>query len=264
MKRLRWPLLIFILSVLAWYSVIKVSPIIAKEILLSSNECPSGSIAACKDILSALGASGDTFGAVTSLFSGLALFAVAYSIWSDANGRREARKPLVINYLDDSSIVIKNPRITPELQIELSVTSKVSNRNGEAALNVAVHCEISSGQRTLARFVKHLTQPLISDGSEVFEAAIAIKGPELALMLGRLTEDQQPVLATFKIEYNSLENVRWETTVAYELTSKAGDRRRRLNALRSGTDDFASLWENGVQVSLDTRVKEGSWAHARR
>ena len=109
-----------------------------------------------------------------------------------------------------------------------------------------------------------MSQPLVSDGAEEFEETIEIKGAQLASLLSRLTEDQQPVLFSFRIEYNSLENVRWETRVAYEITCKAGDRRRRLNALRSGTDDFAGLWENGAEVSLEARVKAGSWAHARK
>jgi len=264
MKRVVWPLLIFGLSVTAWLSVIYLSPVLAKAILLASDACPSGSISDCKEVLSALGAAGDTFGAVTSLFSGLALFAVAYTVWSDANARREARKPLVTNYLDTNSIIIRTPRIAPESAANLTVISKVSNRNGEAALNVAVHCEISSEGVSLARFIKHLSQPLVSDGAEEFEEALEIKGKELAKLLSRLTEDQQPILFTFRIEYNSLENVRWETQVEYEITCKEGDRRRRLNALRSGTEDFANLWENGAEVSLDARVRVGSWAHARK
>lgn len=262
MKRIIYLVLVFILSIGAWLSIIKISPFIAKLILKESNECPDASIVKCKDILSALGASGDVFGATTSLFSGLALFAVAYTLWTDANARRESRKPLVTSYLDDDSIIIKNPKITPE--IELSISSKIRNKNGEAALNVEIQCQIKAEDRLLTEFSCHLSQPLVSDGDEDIEKTISLKGNELTELLGRLTEDNKPVALIFKIEYNSLENVKWATQVIYDVTCKEGNRRKQLNSLRSVTDDFDSLWKNGAQVSLEAKVRGGSWIHHRK
>jgi hypothetical protein len=264
MKKLAWPLAIFVLSILAWLSIIKLAPELAKSILTASGECPSGSIKDCKETLSALGAAGDTFGAVTSLFSGLALFAVSYTVWSDGQARREARKPLVTTRLHDSSIFIQQPRISPDQSAKLKISPEINSKNGEAALNVAVYCEIVSEKVQVASFLKHLSQPLVSDGVEEFEVIVEVKGSQLASLLSRLTEDQQPVILNFRIEYNSLENVRWETRVAYEVTCKEGDRRKRLNALRSSTDDFVHLWDHGADVSLDARVQDGSWAHAKK
>jgi hypothetical protein len=264
MRKIVWPVVILVLSIAAWLSVIKASPLIAYQILKASNECPSGSITLCKDTLSALGASGDVFGAITSLFSGLALFAVSYTLWSDANARRESRKPLVTNYLNDNSIIIRYPKLSPEPEFELYITSKVSNKNGEAALNVAIRCQIKSEDRLLADFQSHLSQPLVSEGTEDFEKTVPIKGKALTELLGRLTEDEKPITFIFRIGYNSLENVNWETNVIYDVTCKAGDRRKRLNSLRSSTDDFSSLWDNGAQVSLEAQVRVGSWLHHRK
>lgn len=264
MKKLSWPLIILVLSIVAWLLTIEVSPLIASKILGASNQCPSGLLADCKDILAALGASGDVFGAINSLFSGLALFAVAYTLWSDANARRESRKPLVTNYLDIDSIIIKNPKITPVSEIDLSVASKVINKNGEAALNVVLRCQIKAEDVPLANFDSYLSQPLVSAGSEGVEKTISLKGDALAKLLGRLTEDNKPIAFIFEIEYESLENVKWETKVTYDVTCKPGDRRRRLNSLRSRTDDFERLWDNGAQVALEAQVRGGSWVHHRK
>lgn len=261
MKKFIWPIIIFVLSVAVWLSTIKISPLIARQILIASSECKEGTLLGCKDVLSALGATGDVFGAITSLFSGLALFAVAYTLWADANARRESKKPLVINYLDENSIVIRNPKLEPAPEFELSISSKVSNKNGDAALNVLVRCTIKAEEQVLAQFKSSLRQPLVSEGAEDIEATGKITGREFAEFLGRLTEDEKPISFLFEIVYSSLENIQWETRVSYNVSCKAGDRRRRLNSLRSGTDDFSGLWANGAQVALEVEVNEGSWFH---
>ena len=100
-------------------------------------------------MLSALGATGDIFGAMTSLFSGLALFAVAFTLWSDTNARREARKPLMLLSLDDDSVILRNPLLEPHLQLTLAVNANVVNKNGEAAFNIVLNCSISSDNKIL-------------------------------------------------------------------------------------------------------------------
>jgi hypothetical protein len=95
------------------------------------------------------------------------------------------------------------------------------------------------------------------------EGSYALKGKQLGELLAPLTEDERTVNFIFTVEYSSLENIKWRTQVIYEVTCKAGDRRMRLNSIRSATDDFAQLWSNGAQVALDARVKAGSWLHQR-
>lgn len=264
MRRMLWPLIILALSIITWLSTVKVTPLIANRIISESNECTKKTLLECKDVLSALGATGDVFGAMTSLFSGLALFAVAYTLWSDANSRRESKKPLIINYLDNNSITIKNPNIQTTSEIELFMTSVVCNKNGEAALNVSMRCEVMVGNKKLGEFNSFLKQPLVSEGKEEIEEVIKIKEDKLAQLLVNLTEDNKPVLLSIQILYNSLENVQWETRVSYNVSCKAGDRRKRLNSLRSKTDDFSDLWSNGAQVPLEVEVREGSWSHHRK
>jgi hypothetical protein len=261
MKRIGWPLIVFGLAVLTWLSVIYWVPHLSMRALVASGKCPDGDIAACKEVLSALGATGDIFGAVTSLFSGLALFAVAFTLWVDSKAHREGRKPLVIAYLDGDSVVLDEPTIGGQAGLSMTIEAKVANKTGEAALNVAVTIEIAVSGVSQLECAAHLRLPLLSGGTEDASIRVRLEGAQLQAVLGALTEDNSCVTFSVVTRYDSLENVGWTTRATYELTCRSGERRRRLNALRSGTDDFAELWQNNAAVSLDIDVRNGSWHH---
>lgn len=263
MRRVLGLLAIFGASLAAWWSIVYLSPGIARAVLVASGKCPTGDLLTCKDTLSALGATGDVFGAVTSLFSGLALFAVAFTLWSETNARRESRKPLVLLSLNDDSVILKSPSLGPKLALTLAVNADVVNKNGEAAFNISLACALSLSNRVLMRHTVALAQPLASEGKEEVTIEIVLEDEVLKTVLGALTDEKQCVEFSFDAHYNSLENVKWSTKAVYELTCKVGDRRKRLNSLRSGTDDFATLWANGAEVALGAQVRAGSWSHKR-
>lgn len=263
MKRISVLLIIFVASLGAWWSIVYIAPSIARSVLIASGKCPGADLLNCKDVLSALGATGDIFGAITSLFSGLALFAVAFTLWSDTNARREARKPLVLLSLDDDSVILRNPILEPNLGLTLAVNAHVVNKNGEAAFNIALKCLISLDGRVLKTYDLALAQPLASEGKEEVDLDITLEDDMLKTILGALTDENKCVEFAFDVHYNSLENVKWSTRAIYELTCKVGDRRKRLNSLRSGTDDFNVLWANGAEVALGAQVRAGSWSHGR-
>lgn len=263
MKRILVLLAIFAASLAAWWSIVYKAPRIAQSVLAASGMCPSADILVCKEVLSALGSTGDIFGAMTSLFSGLALFAVAFTLWSDTNARRESRKPLVLLSLDDDSVILRNPLLEPNLQLTLAVNANVVNKNGEAAFNIALDCSISSDNKVLKTHYLALAQPLASEGKEEVNLEIVLENDVLKAILGALTDEKKCVEFAFDAHYNSLENVKWSTRAVYELTCKVGDRRKRLNSLRSGTDDFNVLWANSAEVALGAQVRAGSWSHKR-
>ena len=263
MRRFIGLLAIFGASVLAWWSIVYMSPKIASSILIASGRCPTADIVECKEVLSALGATGDVFGAITSLFSGLALFAVAFTLWLDSNARRESRKPLVLLSLSEDSVVLKNPSLEPKLELTLVVNADVVNKNGEAAFNISLECALSLDNSILKRHAIALAQPRASEGREEIRFEILLENDALKTILGDLTDEKKCVEFSFDAQYNSLENVKWSTKAIYELRCKVGDRRKRLNSLRSGTDDFSGLWANGAEVALSAQVRAGSWSHTR-
>lgn len=262
-----WVLLIvFVVAIAAWLSSVLWVPELAQVLLRYTGKCASLDISKpeCGDVLSSLGATGDVFGAATSLFSGLALFAVAFTLWLEANSRRESRKPLVVTYLDSDSVLLDRAVLLPEPSLRLSISSKVANQTGEPALNVRVSMQLSLSGREQHVPTRSLQLPLLSEGREESQSTVDLKGHTLQAILASLTQDGEPVSLEVTTTYDSLEGIRWTTSAVYLLRCKLGERRRRLNSFRSQTEDFIDLWQNDAAVPLDVEVRADSWRHKKQ
>lgn len=261
MNRSFWLVVVLLISVILWFSVIIWAPVISLLFLSGSGLCPSASIVECKEVLSALGATGDIFGMVTSLFSGLTLFAVAFTLWMDVNARRDSRKPLVVTYLDQDSLILREPVPGKPPRLTLTLNAKVANKTGDAALNVWVKSEFFVANERLFEAEMWLKQPLMSSGTEDVSCDICVDGDDLLAALSDLTAAKSMKLQ-LTTSYSSLEKVKWTTKVEYLLDCSKGDDLKRLNSLKSDTDDFGQLWANGANVGLDVTVVNGTWEHS--
>lgn len=263
MKRVVLLLAVLAGAIASWFSILFWGPSLSALLLVNTGKCSSGdiSITSCRELLSALGATGDVFGAVTSLFSGLALFAVALTLWADSNSRRMARKPLVVTYLDNDSISLDRPKLGPNPELRFSMTAKTANQTGEPAMNVVVTGSIDVNNQSRPTPQIELRLPLLSGGTEEAGFKLELNGTHLQALLSAITREDAHVAFKIVTKYESLEGVAWATSAVYELRCKSAERRQRLNSFRSGTGDFAQLWENDAAVPLDVDVKSGSWSH---
>ena len=244
-----------------WFSTIYWVPLLAKHILQNAPECSDRTSRACGDILSSLGATGDLFGAVTSLFSGLALFSVALTLWNDTKSRREARKPLVAAYLDADSIILDDAKIKPDREISIKVSTKIKNLTSDAAINVRVAVTLSYDHHNYSIEEHHLEAPLASGVSEEVRVQGEIKGDFLNAFLAALTTQEHHVRLNIRTTYQSLEKVDWTTAASYRLTCGQQSHVDRLNAVRNRAENFAALWSNGAAVALNLHIEKGSWEH---
>ena len=103
-----------------WISTIFLIPVASSFITNRSDECIAMKASktkdeiekntfACQNVLSKYGATGDLFGAVTSLFSALGLFAVAATLHIEAKARRGQYKPFVVAQLRDPGFSVQTP-----------------------------------------------------------------------------------------------------------------------------------------------------------
>lgn len=257
---------VFVCTVAAWYSITLWIPNLSEFVLVKSGRCiytsPKNALIECKELLSALGATGDIFGAVTSLFSGLALFAVAFTLWADTNAKREARKPLVIADITDSSVTLDAPSPKPNQELRLTIAPRIKNSSSEAALNVSVTCTICAEQIKQNIGVQQLRLPLSANSDDDVKFVFHLSDDLLQAALRSLTEDSKHVELFVRTQYDSIEGVPWSTSAIYELRCRPGER-KKLNAIRSGTDDFVEHWKNNAAVALDSSVSAGSWTHTK-
>lgn len=250
--------LVLILAIAVWLSTIIVVPVITK--IIQYLNCSSVSPDECQNVISALGATGDIFGAVTSLFSGLALFSVAITLRADYNSRRESRKPFLMAQLTSDSMILTDPVPTGDRSIKLTASLDLSNQQNEAALNVIFKSRLShNGQNTKISLAR-LPSPLMGNKSEEIKVEFFIQDRFFSIFLDELTSNRYIELIT-ELEYESIEGVKWCTSVIYDIECVGTAQRNRLNALRGNNEDFEEQWSEKAAVSLISSPKSGTWKH---
>lgn len=252
--------IILIVTPLLWISAILWVPTLSNY--MYDTHCADADATICFNRIASYGSTGDIFGAVTSLFSGLALFAVAFTLWTDNQSRREGRKPLLISNLDSDSLSLESPELGEGGKITLSASVEIANQTHEAALNVSVRATISDVNEEIHLPQKFLPAPLGGQANSKITFSQDINGRQLSSFLSALTQQSaQRVELKITIEYQSLENVRWATCAIYILTCNNQEQRRKLNSVRSNTDDFQESWANGAAVAITASIEGGSWVH---
>lgn len=206
------------------------------------------------------GAVGDMFGAINSLFSGLALGAIALTLWLEARSRREARKPLVVGGIDSTDTTVARPRIEGgEVIVPLRIPVRLSNQTADAALNVSCKLRLLLGAKTDWKI--GLDGPLLRDAGQDVVFCIDLHERDWRPVLAELTS-QRSVEMELATIYRSLEGLNWMTVVTYTFSVRTTDQHYALlDAVRNGTWDQEGIWQNDALVSISTRIKQGSWDH---
>lgn len=251
---------VLIVAVLLWCAAIIIVPSMTK--LLSKLNCGALDSNQCQQFISTLGSTGDIFGAVTSLFSGLALFAVAITIWAESNSRRESRRPFVMAELDNDSLELSSPNPTGEKSISLKATLSLRNQVDEAAFNITLISRLHHQGLHLQLPPTHLAFPLMGKASGELKLLSTITGNYFNNFLSQLTTGS-PIELLTEIHYENIEGVKWSTSAIYEITCTNTLHRNRLNAARGNNEDFAEHWANDPAIPLSPVPKSGTWKHSK-
>ncbi|GEM_PF-1884377 len=218
----------------------------------------AGGEPACIDSLSKVGATGDIFGAINSLFTGLALFAVAVTLWVDGKARRQALKPLVISVANKDFFIVDDPQIHPETSLKFTITPIVSNIVNEPAVNVSINITLIAKLSKYALATKFYETPLVEGTTLPIEIEEVIKGGFLFEFLGCLTESQGRIEIFIETKYENLEQIRWATEVRYYLELHNTSDTAKFNAVREKNPGTQGIWGNSA-VALKSDVVTGSW-----
>ncbi|UOF12973.1 hypothetical protein IEQ11_14515 [Lysobacter capsici] len=244
-----------------WLGSLLLIPHIASYLSSGVSDCVAATRDAnkCAD-LSAFGAVGDMFGAINALFSGLALGAIALTLWVESRSRRESRKPLVLGSLSREGGV---EAFRPDVHVEgnpmsIKFSLGLQNQTTDAALNVLAKIKI----RTRAVYCTlSIDEPLLQGGVQEMPIELKLRDADLDYFLSELTA-RRSVDVQIITSYRSLEGVNWKTEVVYELSCRAGQRDvQLLNSVRDDTWRDESGWPLGATVGIDFKIKSGSWDH---
>ena len=267
MRRIIIPILILVASVALWMSTIVWLPKLALYVQMSAPVCQTEigvQSDECKNILGQYGATGDLFGAMTSLFSGLALFAVAWTLWIEGKAARESKKPLIVCYLGKESISLEGPTHDSPKSLKVKINATIANQ-GEPALNVCVEGSLWAGRARLPLDATYVQVPLVAPGVADIAFALRPNGPDLnSLLQSLLANDGSLVELSMRMTCTSLEGVKWATEVSFHLSCENDSDRKRLLALQ-GTDptEFDRQWAGSAAVATNISIKPGTWTHSR-
>ncbi|WP_122740288.1 hypothetical protein [Pseudomonas viridiflava] len=251
--------LVFFLALGIWFSAIFFVPWLT-DYSLERQGCVDITLPKCQAVISSYGATGDIFGVTTSLFTGLALFAVAITLWADVTSRKDSRKPFLITQLDSDSLVLSGPVVKGAKSIMFDAEVTLANQTGEAALNISLAGHLAHSEKLIKLPVKNLSSPIIGEKTETIKLQVVIVGDVYDRFLAELSGGQAIEFAT-TVSYQSLEGVKWSTSVVYEIQCIAPIQRQRLNSARVDNADFEQQWENNAAVALSASAKGGSWKH---
>ena len=287
--RANWSLIIgFILIVLVWFSAIYWVPLLSEYVsgraAICSIKTPTAEeIEACSDILTKYGVMGDLFGAVTSLFSALGLFAVAITLRADSQARKVALKPFVVFSLGENGIVLENPEFVGASSVNLKISFVLAN-TGELALNVCVKTSVSVNDSSFDLGLMQLETPLVEGVENEQKTECVLNGAKLNGILTALQKtipksngevsidsigseaavgEALPGFVQLNVEVhcNSLEEVGWKTSVSYFLRLASASDRDKIIAVLHVPQGAAETWNNKATVTLIAKVVPNSWRY---
>lgn len=250
---------VLLIAIILWCAALIIVPFMTTILVKLNCEQLNES---CQQVISTYGSTGDIFGAITSIFSGLALFAVAFTLWADSNSRRESRRPFVMAELNNDSFHLASPDITGEKSISLRANLNVSNQVDEAAFNIILKSKLRHEGMELDLPATHLAFPLMGKSSGELNLSTSITGHYFNTFLAQLTAGN-PIELDTTIVYENIEGVEWTTSAVYNITCAHTIHRNRLNSARGNNEDFAEQWANDPLIPLNPEPKSGTWKHSK-
>lgn len=265
-----WPG-IFILLLIVWLTAVAWVPWLTRQVMASSSQCPSGlSVSgstqestslseSCLNYLSSVGVTGDLFGAVNALFSGLALFAVALTLQNDIRARREDKKPLLVCEFGEDCVTLQNPHFDDPKSIKIRLKSTIINI-GDPAINVSVQFDILTPTQLIYSISEPLIVPLTSQIGKPIDRVVSISNDELKNLLASLGSTDQKTELRVSMMYSSLQKAKWSTVATYILRMEGvGNRNRVLAILDNDRVKSEEEWEGGATIALIVELKPETW-----
>jgi hypothetical protein len=220
--------------------------------------CAGDDAESCKTTVALLGQAGDTYGVVSSLFSGLALFAVAATLYADFAARKSSRKPLVVCTIDPvKEITFDEPSYTLPRSVRLVVSLQVKAAN-ESALNTEVEVKFSCGPFVINLGRRSVQIPLLSGDSTTLEFLGRI--PEIDTLVAQVNLGSQ-MLIDVSAKCESIEGLRWETNVGYRLDFRKNADSAMMRLLIGDEQSLRDAWPADASIALKSQVQANSWKY---
>lgn len=238
---------------LLWLAAFCLTPTVAKWALQGNDGGMSGQF-------------GDMFGAINSLFSGLALVGVVFTVYIQVQEKRKEAKPFVIPHLDKTTGVHVGEfsRRAGEILLRLGVKLKLRNGSADVAVNVRMRAAVTASDDIIAEETAYMDLPIFR--SETFsddvELELSQSGSGASRFVDALDKGQN-VLLTLELEYSSTDGVLWRSSVRYNISLNEHRRSEDLAYLREmlGDASGSNAWNSKERLYLECAVANHSWKY---
>jgi hypothetical protein len=216
----------------------------------------------CIDRLKAsYGTFGDAFGAVNSLFSGLALAGVVLALFFQSEGTKRSSKPFVVPILrrgdNNVRITVTAPaRVGGIVSLPLVVSLPLQNSSGFPALNIDARLEVDGVSDAVTNVID---VPLAAKDEAHCTLAKDVVGGAARTFVEEVCGTGKRI--TLCVEYDSVEGIRWRSQASYLLTVSPNrpDDVTLLQEAIDGAPAAVSTWTAESTVDLDFTTISGSW-----
>lgn len=209
------------------------------------------------------GAFGDSFGAINALFTGLALAGLVLTLVLHSESARRVAKPFVVPVLDRAEalarVSVRLPnRVAGQVILPIEVILPVRNESAHPALNLSVRLAAID---VPFECLTNADLPVAGGAGTAVVANASVSGAEARRFVTAVSADG--LLLSAKLECESVEGVRWRSSVSYLVRvdpNRQGDR-DLLNQAIDGPIADADLWGGNAQVDLLFSTVAGSWKY---
>jgi hypothetical protein len=213
----------------------------------------------CDKFIARRGQSGDVYGSVGSLFAGMALFAVAYSLVVDISQRRRSRRPVVTcSFQEKVDVELQNQTGAGKSKVAgLSAKLRINVIN-EPAMNARVDARLHVGASSFDFDPILIGMPLQVDGSQDIDLSGVLGSGVMAQFQINFPVTPRMVL-DFKSTYENLEGVKFITSVSYRLTLRFSAQNSKMLWFAGDDPAYADAWADPAAVKFAAALEPGSW-----
>lgn len=212
----------------------------------------------CLKFLAKQGQSGDLFGTATSLFSGLALFGVAFTLYADLAYRRKERKPLLAcSPSEAQALSFSKPTDAEPKSFYLVGIMKLSSIC-ETALNSSINPEISIDNQWF-RLRKIAVGMPIQAGKELQVDLSDMLPKEAIDALCKNSRELPDMNLRLVCKCTNLDGEEFSSEVIYKINLQFEDNTPKIMSMRHTGPRFDGSWDDRAGLLLKWDLLPGSW-----
>ncbi len=213
----------------------------------------------CNSFVGKMGQTGDVYGVTTSLFSGLALFAVAFALYADLGHRRRERKPLVVcNVENDGDINFDKPANDAEpkscyFRGKISASCIV-----ETAINVNISPSLFISGEKFPLTKVFVGVPM--ESGKVYKIDLSDMLSRRAIDILCQSKQQLPkVSLEFDVSCSNLDGESFFSSVLYDVSLLFDDNLHKIISMRQTGSGIDGAWDDRGAIPLRCSLKPNSW-----